>query len=192
MIASTMLVARSLLSSAFRRRRFYSLLLAMFMLASSLFLFAPVARASTLVQRGYILINGNSDFTASNGVTGGTGTAANPYTISGWNMVTSSSSQICIEIENTSAYFVIQNVQDNCPNNGNAAFASVGLVLSGVSNGKVESSTLSGNSKAVVVSSSSNLVVSGNVVGGGVADAIDITSATNMTISNNQIHGNVG
>src|SRR5438034_2832972 len=42
--------------------------------------------AVALQSHSVISINGNSGFTAANGVTSGTGTAADPYVISGWDI----------------------------------------------------------------------------------------------------------
>src|SRR5205807_9259970 len=125
-----------------RRRIVSASLLAFFMVVSSLFLYAPHVGASTLVQRGYILINGNTGFTAANGVIGGTGTSADPYIMSGWNVVSSSPNQVCIEIDNTTAFFTVENVSSDCPNYGGAAIASLAFELQGVSNVMIKSSYL--------------------------------------------------
>ena len=62
---------------------------------------ASVAPAVTLTQRGPILIQRNQDFTTANGGTGGSGTAAKPYTNSGWQSVDSKVKQLFID--NTTA-----------------------------------------------------------------------------------------
>src|SRR5438094_9622844 len=68
--------------------------------------------SSFYTQHEPIVIDGDSGFTSANGVTGGSGTASNPYIIDGWNI---SSSGCCssvpgISINNTSAYCVIRIV----------------------------------------------------------------------------------
>ena len=61
-----------------------------------------------------ILIDGNDDFTPENGVTGGSGTELDPYVIEGWEIDTSVAgsygSQVCVEILNTDAHFIIRNM----------------------------------------------------------------------------------
>src|SRR5437773_8663812 len=63
-----------------------------------------------------IIINGNSGFTAANGVSGGSGTASDPYIISGWNIngwnypSAWNPPNATIAITNPTSYFVIQNV----------------------------------------------------------------------------------
>ena len=54
-----------------------------------------------------IVINGNDEFTPSNGVTGGSGSEYNPYIIEGWEIVCFLKSGIVIK--DTSAHFIIRN-----------------------------------------------------------------------------------
>ncbi|MEM3445732.1 MAG: hypothetical protein QW115_07170, partial [Thermoplasmata archaeon] len=55
-----------------------------------------------------IHINGNGEFTSTNGVTGGSGTENDPYIIEGWD-IDANGGSYGIWIENTSVYFVIKN-----------------------------------------------------------------------------------
>src|SRR6266571_5847033 len=76
-----------------------------------------------LQSHSVISINGNSGFTAANGVTSGTGTAADPYVISGWdiNVFTSGTSaeySTCIQIQNATAYFVVSGISVECHETG--------------------------------------------------------------------------
>lgn len=57
-----------------------------------------------------ILIDGNSDFTTANGVTGGSGTLFDPYEIEDWTIDASTSADGGIAILNTDAHFVVRNV----------------------------------------------------------------------------------
>src|SRR5439155_13200319 len=56
-------------------------------------------------DRGMIRIDGDSAFTAANGVTGGRGTPSKPYTIEGWNI--SAAGGDAIAILSTTAYFLV-------------------------------------------------------------------------------------
>src|SRR5206468_1468249 len=55
-----------------------------------------------------ISIEGDAGFTPANGVTGGTGTPSDPYTIEGWEI--NASAAVGIEIDNTSAAFIVRSV----------------------------------------------------------------------------------
>src|SRR5438132_4525317 len=72
-------------------RRVSAVLVALLLLASVFSFFAPRGTASTLTSHLPISIMGNADFTAANGVTGGTGTASDPYVIAGWDINVSQS-----------------------------------------------------------------------------------------------------
>src|SRR3989442_7334230 len=75
-------------------------------------LVAPV-RSAGYQPHPIILIDGNGSFTATNGVTSGTGTNTNPYIIEGWNVTHISndvSNFYAIAIRNTTAYFTLRNV----------------------------------------------------------------------------------
>lgn len=56
-----------------------------------------------------IVINGNGDFTSSNGVTGGSGTEENPYMIEGWEIDGGDVKEHLIDVQNTNAHFTIKN-----------------------------------------------------------------------------------
>ncbi len=113
-----------------------------------------------------ILIDGDAGFLGANGVVGGRGTAADPYLIAGWEI---NASYAGIEIRNTNASFVIQDVRvyngtcgvvtAPCPvygilvgpsSNGridraNVSNVQVGVALAGVSRFRVENSTVAEN-----------------------------------------------
>ena len=92
------------------------------------------ATVAALTPRGTISIYGNDQFTPANGVTGGSGTAGNPYIIENWAI--SASGADGIYIANTTAYFVIRNCL--VENGGGAHF---GIRLSNVRNGRIEGNT---------------------------------------------------
>ncbi|NPA74931.1 MAG: hypothetical protein GXO25_02475 [Euryarchaeota archaeon] len=89
------------------------LLLAMLLIFSAMGAFASGAEWKNTATRGYtshsvIRINGDSEFTAANGVVSGSGTASDPYVISGW-IIDAGTNGAGIFIGNTTAYFVVQN-----------------------------------------------------------------------------------
>src|SRR5438094_8024873 len=100
-------------------RKFSAILVACLLVSSLFSIFAPRATASTLTSHLPISIMGNADFTAANGVTGGTGTASDPYVIAGWDITVSHSPwhgqshngpYPGLGISHTVAHFVIRNV----------------------------------------------------------------------------------
>jgi len=66
------------------------------------------SNTATLASHDPIFINGNADFTANNGVTGGFGTAFDPYRIEGWDI--NASLGVGLVIQNTDAHVRIRSV----------------------------------------------------------------------------------
>jgi parallel beta-helix repeat protein len=64
---------------------------------------------SGYVPHGPITITSNAEFTAANGVIGGSGTSSDPYLIEGWN-ITAPTSVDAINVTGTSSYFTIRHV----------------------------------------------------------------------------------
>jgi hypothetical protein len=170
-------------------------------LASSVFLFSPKGLASTRVPHSLILISGNSEFIAANGVTGGTGTASDPYVIQGWNIT------VCwhcpyygIEVANTTAYFRIFNVTVSSLITAQPA---TGILLNNATNGRIDNSVVQDESVfccgGIIVESSRNIVVNANNVEAGSCnnfsscstyDTVGAYGSTNVTISGNSIRAN--
>src|SRR2546428_1582671 len=181
-----------------RQRRVFALLMTFLALASSLFLFSPKGMASTRVPHSLILISGNSEFIAANGVTGGTGTASDPYVIQGWNIT------VCwhcpyygIEVANTTAYFRIFNVTVSSLITAQPA---TGILLNNATNGRIDNSIVEDESifccGGIIVESSKNIVVNANNVEAGSCnnfsscstyDTVGAYGSTNVTISGNSI-----
>ena len=147
--------------------------------------------------RPAIVINGNSDFTTNNGVTGGTGTASNPYVISGWDIdLCLGGCALGIQIQNTNAYFVIRNVYIH-----EGSFGSLDVSFSNVTNGGIEGSVLANTYSGISIASSRNILVSGNNVtvptwylDSGVYDGpcLQVSSSSNITVSGNSLSNGVG
>src|SRR5437867_12676200 len=77
---------------------------------SVMFVDVQPVRATVLQPHAPILIDGNSGFRADNGVTGGSGTATDPYIIQGWDIVVVPYRSPGIAIRNSDSYFVIRNM----------------------------------------------------------------------------------
>ncbi len=102
------------------------------------------AAGNNLIVHKPIVINGNYQFTAANGVVSGSGTVDDPYVISGWK-IDAGYSDYGIRIHRTDRYFIIKNVEISGA--GNA-----GIFLSYVSNGEIDNCHLTGNWIGVVFS----------------------------------------
>ena len=79
-----------------------------FLVVSAMAIVEVPMGASALPPHSPIVIHGDGDFTAANGVTQGDGSEANPYVIEGWAIDTSYSPGI--EVRDVTAYFVIRDV----------------------------------------------------------------------------------
>ena len=103
----------------------------------------------TAASKERIYIDGNSQFTAENGVSSGTGTATNPYIIEGKNI--DGQGGYGITIKNTDAYFIIR---DCVIHNG------AGISFDSVKNGKIDNVNSCG---IYLKSSSSNEIIDSTI-----------------------------
>src|SRR5467141_1324956 len=163
-------------------------------LLTSVTLVNPIfPRVFALQSHSSMLIVGNSGFTSANGVTSGTGTATDPFVISGWNIsaVTVSRAHpgtyVHVEIDNTTAYFIIRNISVDGSVNGNGQAA----IISGVSNGRVESSNITAYCQAppglfcypgLTVQSSANVTLSGDII-----NQLSVGGDTNLVLQGSTI-----
>jgi len=111
-----------------------------------------------LVPRAPIHIVGNDNFTATNGVVGGSGTENDPYIIENW--VISAENAHGIEIRDTTAHFIVGNcfVHDGLVNYKD------GILFENVINGIVENNIVGNNSYGLCLYYSDNNLISGNIV----------------------------
>ena len=137
-----------------------------------------------------IVINGDSEFTMNNGVTGGSGTSSDPYVIDNW-YINSCCLKAGIDIRNTDASFVIQKVYIH---NLGAPFNTIpGVVFSNVTNGVLIDSMIEGfqegisNSPSGVFITSSSLYISGNSITASSGTAIFLRAPTNVEVSANYV-----
>src|SRR5438874_11468296 len=181
-------------------REFSAILVACLLVSSLFSIFLPRATAAALTPHSAIFINGNADFTAANGVTGGTGTASDPYVIAGWDINVSQSPwhgqyyngpYPGIGISNTDAHFVVLNVNIHgleCTCDGAAA---IDIDFINVTNAVVETSTLTSSNQAIYAWGSANLIFKENSLSneqlpGVTASAcVQISGSTNVVFSGN-------
>ncbi len=145
---------------------------------------APAATTpgSTLAARGPIFIDGDANFTATNGVTSGTGVPGNPYTIQGWDISAAASS--AISIRSTTASFTIRDVRAH---SGGASFD--GIVLEQVSNGWINNVTADSNRNGVLVSGSNTVSVTSSTFGTNGETAFTASNSLNLQIDRNWVSG---
>jgi len=120
---------------------------------------APEISASTHMRRAPIDIESNSQFTAANGVVGGSGTPSDPYIIAGWE-ITNVDTMAAIFIRDTDASFLIRDVDVHQP----SGLGWAGIRFIEVTNARVEDSTVTGFSWGVSLEFTSNITVTRNNV----------------------------
>ncbi len=135
----------------------------------------PVVADSNLSPHAPIVINGDADFTSANGVTGGTGTASDPYIIQGWDIM-SCCNLPGILIRDTSAYFVVRNVYVHSND-----LPAYGINATNVVNGVIEDSQFHLYFSGITLDSTDNFVVQ-NITNGGVS-RVYVTNSTQVRVS---------
>jgi len=137
------------------------------------------------------VIVGDGNFTATNGVIGGNGTASNPYIIEGWDIAE-------LTVSNTKAYVVIRNVYIH---SGVVTSFERVVDFAAVSNVRMENLTVSDSVGAdgvflvlLSVRLSSNIVIyQSNIVSDMRSIGVLVSGSTNVSISGNVIsHANPG
>ena len=157
--------------------------------------------AAALTAHAPITILGNSGFNATNGVVGGTGTAADPYVIAGWSIDAPPS--MGVQIRSTTAHVVLRDVMVTAaPVDGFYFYAVSNVTLENVTalagagegvrfesshDAAVLGSTLSGNLAGLVVLGSANVTVEGNAIGGNSGDGITVNASPGAVLVNNTI-----
>jgi len=173
-------------------------------LSSVLLLLPEPARAYTLHPP--IFIQGDSELTPAFGVTGGSGTPADPYLIEGWEI--NAASAIGIRIRNTSAHLVIRSVYVH---SGGSTYT--GVSLTNLTNAAVQNATIASNRYGLFLQDVTNLTVSssnvtlnryGGLLGVRVSNVtvdqtvlqdnrgpgLSFSLAENVTVANNTARGN--
>lgn len=111
------------------------------------------ASGGDLQDRNPIVITGDYEFTAKNGVVAGSGTVDDPYIIEGWQ-IDAGYHDYGIRIDRTSRYFVIRNVEIS-------GAAKAAIFLSYVRNALVQDCKLTGNWIGIILNFASANRISG-------------------------------
>lgn len=135
-----------------------------------------------------IAIDGNLQFTGANGVTGGSGTALDPYIIEGWEV--NASSKTGIEIRNTDSFFVISGVFVHSGLNG-SLMTHDGIYLYNVLNGKIENSTLLYNENGIHLFYANLTIVTDNHLSANSENGIFSVFSYNSYIAGNIVNANL-
>jgi len=143
-------------------------------------LLAVPAPASAYTPRAPILIDGNAEFTPANGVTGGTGTAADPYRIEGWEIDASLANGITIT--NTDAYALVRGV---FVHSGGVNYD--GILLDAVANVVVEAGMFVDNSYGIVAYASSAVAIANNQVANSFWEGILVESSSSAVVRGNDV-----
>ncbi len=145
---------------------------------------APAATTpgSTLTAHDPILIDGDANFTATNGVTSGTGVSGDPYTIQGWDISAAASN--AISIRSTTALFTIRDVRVH---SGGPSFD--GIVLDQVSNAWIENVTADSNRNGVLVDRSNGVSVTSSTLGNNNENGFAASNSLNLQIETNWVTG---
>jgi parallel beta-helix repeat protein len=139
-----------------RARRLWSLWPTLAISVLTLVAFLPIASGTAnFVDRGPIRIDSDQGLNSANGLTGGGGTAENPYLIEGWRIVDlDTSNPIAIIIGNTTAFIVVRGVD--------VSGAGIGISITNARNVTVSDSRFSNNTFAVSVDHSQDCSIVNN------------------------------
>jgi len=163
-------------------------------LAISLLSVSPSSAAlEGLTPHDPIMIVGNDDFTAANGVVAGSGTADDPYIIEGWDIKLENAPRwgfgSGISIRNTNAHFILRN---SYVHDGSFTGYS-GIFFTGVTNGRIDNVISEKNEGGIELGGSDNNIISNSIVRNnsspGIALSISSNSKNNI-ISNCIVENN--
>ncbi|MBN1677888.1 MAG: right-handed parallel beta-helix repeat-containing protein [Candidatus Thermoplasmatota archaeon] len=170
------------------RRKVAAVVLVFLMSATSFAMLISVVpeRASAYTAHSPIVVNGDSGFTAANGVTGGSGTLSDPYIIEGWSIAASVHSDNAITIEGTTSYFIIRNVYLD----GTSFVPDYGVRFSGVTHGTVDSIEVFGFSYGITFSSSSFCSAVRNSIHDNHMHGLWLGSSTSCVVTGNTFTSN--
>ncbi|MEW5937603.1 MAG: NosD domain-containing protein [Candidatus Thermoplasmatota archaeon] len=121
------------------------------------------AEGTTYIVSEPFRINSNADFVSSPKVSGGDGSAGNPWIIENYE-INGTGYGYCVYIGNTTDYFVVRNCSlYNASGLSNPPYYNNdGLTLTNVTNGKVENNTLTENENGISSYYSKNNIINYN------------------------------
>lgn len=138
----------------------------------------PTPSPGPFVPHAPILITSDADFTTANGVVAGTGSPADPFVISGWNIVATGAT--ALRIHNVTLAFVVRD---------NAFDAKVGLhVTASASVGLVQNNKFIVRGTGVLVAGADARIVDNSFIGhlstGGSARGVELATSNSVVESN--------
>lgn len=144
----------------------------------------PAEAAQAYTIHDVIQIDGNSAFTAENGVTGGQGTEEDPYILEGWviNASLAAGSAGGIQISHTDAHFKIRDVRVEL---GGSLYC--GIWLSNVRNAWIEDSVLVDNYEGITLNSTVGLTIKNNTLINNSFSGVYATASEYVNIELNEI-----
>jgi len=135
--------------------------------------------APEVIPHEPIYIDGNDNFTETNGVVSGDGTESNPYIIEGWDINASTTNGI--EIKNTDVYFIIRNCEIHNNSDG-------GIYFQNVDNSTVSSNNISNNYYGIFLDSCHNNLFDLNTITDSVnGDGISMDNSSGNELRSNTI-----
>ncbi len=150
------------------------------------------------VQRPPFRIDSNADFNAEHGVSGGSGTEADPWIIEDWD-IDGTGLGYCIYIGNTTDYFEVRDcsLHDASGVNSIPYYPDCGMTLYDVQNGTIDDNNASSNDNYGIYlhnSNSNNTITNNNALsnGGWVGCGIRLDNSYNNTITNNNASLSIG
>ena len=158
------------------------------------------AEAGTVVRNGVtyttrapIRITSNAEFNSANGVTGGDGTAGNPWIIEGYE-INGGGSGNCIYFGETTDYFIVRNCRFyNANGNSGLYYWNTGVVLYKVQNGMISNNVIESNlEEGVYLWYSNNNIISNNTIYSNNGEGVDLWDSNNNKIISNTIYSNNG
>ena len=129
--------------------------------------------------RAPIVILGDENFTAANGVTGGNGSSLDPFLIEGWEIKAENATGITV-LE-TTVHFTIRDVYVHT-----AEILHSGIYFENVRNGSVEDSNVSCNWRGIQVVGSEDILISGNQIFSN-GEGIISQGSSNVTMKGNVV-----
>jgi len=144
-------------------------------------------QASALTSRVPIYIDGNADFNAAHGVTGGIGTQVNPWVIENYD-IDGIGYGYCFDIRNTTEFFVVRNCSFHGATENFQSLSGVGIVLKNVTNGIISNNNASMNGGyGISLEFSKNNSVSNNTASRNGDDGIELFFSDGNVISHNTL-----
>ncbi len=143
----------------------------------------PSSPKNATTDRGVIVIRSDAEFTASNGVISGEGSETDPYVVANWNIV-GTYSQPCIEIRDTSLFFIIKDcVISNGENNG-------GIRLITLQNGVLMNNIVYDSQYGIACDQVNNVNISDNHCYNSTDIGISAFFSENVLINDNNVYEN--